>query len=399
MKLPEYRGRSQIVELPVNNNLKSGYLTPTLATKPSELIHRLKLSQPDNDIVLAIDTSGSQAEPKSALISYNNIISHCRSFSQSISIDPDTVWLNCMPMNHIAGVMIVYRCWFYHAAMLLHTHFNVKKIWRDLHLYSISHLSLVPRMLFLLLEYQLMIQKSSADDHLIPDLLPKSLSYVIVGGDKLSDILYQRAVAAGWPLFISYGMTEATSTVAIGQHPEQLQPLDGFSIRINAQGTLSLKGDMVISSYANGVDKYCFDNGWFSTNDQVQVKGDHLQFLGRDDDMIISGGETIAPEYIESLFSAAPGISDLAITKYRDDYSTDQCFSEKSSAEWGDTIVALVCGDIKPLKKWSQDHIKPCYRPEIFVELDQIPRNKLYKIDRKTIAEILHKKFKLSKSH
>ncbi|MCU7833765.1 MAG: AMP-binding protein [gamma proteobacterium symbiont of Taylorina sp.] len=357
-------------------------MIPTTVTKPADLINHLELYQPD-DIVLAIATSGSQAEPKIALISHKNIIAHCRSFVRSIPVNSRSMWLNCMPMSHIAGVMIVYRCWFYHTAMLLHDSFNVERVWRDLHLHPITHISLVPRMLFLLLEHQLMIQKNNIAD----STLPKSLSYVIVGGDKISDTLYQRAVLAGWPVYFSYGMTEAASTIAIGRNPERLKLLEGFSAIINAQGTLNIKGDMVISSYANPADNYRFDENGFKTNDRVQIEGDYLQFLGRNDYMIISGGESIAPEYIESLLSEAPGIKGLAIAKYRDDNPDNINADER-----GDTIVALVHGDIEQLKSWSQLHIKSCYRPRIFIKVEKIPINILYKIDRQAIEEILYKK-------
>ncbi len=324
------------------------------------------------NISLAIATSGSQAKPKIALINQNNIVSHCQSFSTVIPLDNQTVWLNCMPMNHIAGVIIIYRCWFNNATMVLHDEFDAKKIWDDIHRYKVSHISLVPKMLSRLLDYQM--------EYAQDVLPPKHLKYVIVGGDRLSGSLYRRADSAGWSIYISYGMTETTSTVAIGRTADTLKLLDGFDAHISSQGTLTIKGSMVISAYAGSnrdeIQNACFEKGCFKSNDLVELDERYIKITGRNDHMIISGGKNIAPEYIETLLSSVPGIDDIAIGKYR----YPDC-----KEEWGDTIVALVCGNSKQLKHWLQEHVKPCYQPRIFIEVEKIPRNSLGKINRKKI--------------
>ena len=332
---------------------------------------------PENS-ALAIATSGTQAKAKIAMISRQNIISHCQSFTKIISIDTSSVWLNCMPLNHIAGVMIVYRCWFNNASMVLHDDFDVKKVWHDMHHFSVSHLSLVPRMLSRLLEYSQHFE------------IPKSLKYVIVGGDKISDSLFQQAVYAGWPILISYGMTEATSTIAIGSKPDKLVPLDGFEIELTSEETLKIKGPMVFQGFFSGlisdsVDlnmKQC-NSRWFETNDRVRWDGKYLSIQGRNDDMIISAGKNIAPEYIESLFSTA-AIDDIAIGKIY-------------SSEWGDTIVALVCGDLDEFKRWIKEKIQSVYQPRFFVKVERIPRNLMGKIDRKAVQVLIDEKINIVK--
>ncbi len=313
---------------------------------------------------LAIATSGSQAKPKIALISRDNIISHCQSFVKRIPVEASSVWLNCLPLSHIAGVMIVYRCWFNNAAMLLHDDFNVQKVWRDIHHFSVTHISLVPRMLSLLLEHS---RGACVPDH---------LKYIIVGGDKLSDELFHRAESAGWPIYISYGMTEACSTIALGLSPNELIPLDGFEIDTAPDDVLSIKGPGVFSGYADsnaGITEY----EWFETNDCVLWDGHFLSILGRNDNMIISGGKNIAPDYIESLLQSSEFVRDIAIGKI-------------SNREWGDTIAALICGDLNEFKVWIKQEIPSPYRPRIFVEAETIPRNFMGKIDRKAVQQLIN---------
>lgn len=325
-------------------------------------------AQREVSIRLVVATSGSQAEPKIALISENNILHHCQSFHRMIPQDRNSIWLNCLPMNHIAGIMIVYRCWYHQSTMLLHKAFDVETIWKDVHRYAVTHISLVPVMLSRLL------------DHCQDVSPPESLRYVIVGGAKLSETLYQRAINAGWPLWISYGMTETTSTLALGRHPEQLTPLSGFEVCTGKQDILSVKGDMVISAYAND-DSKSFNDGWFETSDRVKLDTNSLQVLGRNDHIIISGGNNIAPEFIEQQLSSAPGVKDIAICKIQ----------SETSHEWGDTIAALVCGDLKTFQDWLEHHIESRYRPRYFVQTDKIPRTDIGKIDRKAVYKQVNK--------
>ncbi|MCW8933027.1 MAG: AMP-binding protein [Gammaproteobacteria bacterium] len=313
---------------------------------------------------LAIATSGSQAQPKIVLISRHNIISHCQNFVKIIPINSSSVWLNCMPLSHIAGVMIVYRCWFNNASMLLHDCFDAEKIWHDIHQYSVTHISLVPRMLSRLLD----LSQSSK--------IPESLKFVIIGGDKISDSLYQRAISAGWPLYISYGMTEATSTIAIGKTPDKLRPLNGFEIQVNSDQILKIKGAMVVENVVKkGTRRDLFDD-WFETNDRVNWNGQYISILGRNDNMIIAGGKNISPQYLESLLSESPFISDIAIGKSHND-------------EWGNTIIAIVCGNLDEFKKWIKNEIQSGYQPRIFIKVESVPRNLMGKIDRKAVSELI----------
>ncbi len=344
----------------------------------TELIKKIESSQSD-DIVLSIQTSGSQSQAKTALISRHNIIAHCQSFIQSIPIGSHSTWLNCMPLHHIAGIMIVYRCWYSKVAMILHDNFNEQKIWDDLYHKQITHISLVPRMLLRLLDYE-----SNLDSTNSQKKLPSSLKYILLGGDSLSEALYQRAINQGWPIIISYGMTEATSTIAIGYDPNQLELLADISARVDDNGVLELKGEMIISQYVEQSSLY---NGWLNTNDLVQINGNILNILGRNDHLIIRSGENIQPETIEQLLSKMPGVNDLAITKFR---------SEITINERGDSIVVLVANKHKIIdsiyiKSWIKENIKTFYQPDYILQVDKIPRTSLGKINRGTLQTFVNK--------
>ncbi len=379
--------------------LVQGYTRQQCVFPVSKHLTRLRtaglLSQSENfnhplipeGTALAVATSGSQAEPKIALISFNNIRAHCRSFYARVPVSSDSLWLNCLPLSHIAGLMIVYRCALGQAAMLLHQGFNAQQVWQDMFKYPVTHISLVPAMLAQLLDIQERLQIHE---------LPESLGYVIVGGDRLSASLYQRAMAHGWPLLISYGMTEATSTIALGKKVDQLLPLKGFKLCTDDDKTLYIKGDMVFSHYLYKEpsahidssaykkpheDSSCFDNGWFKTSDKVIIDQGQLTIIGRNDYMIISGGENLAPEAIEAMLLQAPVISDIAVGSMHHEI-------------WGQTIVALVAESLTEkqlvsFKIWLKEHTRSACRPRFFIPVSGIPRTELGKIDRRRVQTII----------
>ncbi|MCK5697884.1 MAG: AMP-binding protein [Gammaproteobacteria bacterium] len=328
-----------------------------------------------HNIALAIATSGSQAQPKIALISRQNIFSHCHYFVKIISLNSASIWLNCMPLNHIAGVMIIYRCWFNNACLLLHQGFDAQKVWSDIKHYAVTHISLVPRMLFKLLEFS---------QDIAP---PKSLKYALIGGDKISDSLYQRAVSSGWPIFISYGMTEASSTVAIGRTPEKLKIMDGFSAKLTPEGVLKLKGDMIFSGYTDRFIK-AVKQYWFITEDKVVLEKGYLSIIGRNDNMIIVGGENIAPEWIESLLISKPSSTD---------FFSDIAIGYSQHENWGHTIIALFCvpkiiqnnASIEAFECWIKHNIPSHYQPRQLIKVNKIPRNNMGKIRRTAIQQLI----------
>lgn len=327
------------------------------------------------DARLAMATSGTQNQPKIVLISECNILSHCQSLQQVIPLKQQSIWLNCMPLNHIAGIMIIYRCWFNHACMLLHPGFNAEQVWHDLNNSAVTHISLVPIMLARLLAI-------SGDTP-----APLSLKVALVGGDKISPTLLQQARSLGWPIYLSYGMTEATSTVAIGKNPYKLKLLPGITAKCDAHSNLLLKGKMFAETYANSKQKVKSTH-WFKTQDLAELHNNELHILGRKDISITSGGICISIEHIENLLNPA---IELASSQVK-----DIAIGSIEHKAWGQTVAALVNGNTEELKQWVNAHwqqhgIPAHYKPRLFINCDKIPRNNLGKISRGEVQKILNK--------
>lgn len=334
---------------------------------------------------LMLATSGSTDIPKVVLLTPENISASVHNTNQHLELLQTDLWLDCLPLFHIAGLMILYRCIAQGAAVVLHDSFNAEKVWHDLHQHPVTHLSLVPTMLLRLLE-----QANEAPP-------PDNLKSVLIGGAPLDPELAQRAIKLGWPLYMTYGMTETASQIASHrmelsdcsdqqiQIPVKLYENIEIQIRDNdgqvceGTGHIVLRGAQVMNGYANpnkqtgqGLDQ----EGWLLTSDMGQIdENRNLRVIGRADEVIISGGEKIHPAQVESLMTSCPGIDEVAVIGQQDKV-------------WGNILMAVHVGefDEKQVEHWCHEQFKGSWRPRLFKRMDSLPRLANGKLDRKALG-------------
>lgn len=318
---------------------------------------------------LIISTSGSEGQPRAVLLGETQLDAAAAAANACLNLAVGDLWLNCLPLYHIGGQSILWRCARAGAGILLHEGFSADMLTRDLAAYLVTHISLVPAMLARLLD-------------LCP-APPPSLRAVLIGGAALSRTLHERATAAGWPLYVSYGMSETAAQVATfrpadGPWHEGLvgHPLPGHEVRIGDDGRIRIRGPQVMSGYldGSGIDA----DGWLTTSDLGQLdEAGRLTVLGRADDMLISGGRNVHPQEIESCLAACPGVVDIAVTGLPDPV-------------WGDLVVALVVGpiDSDTLLAHARRHLPAAALPRRIHRLDHLPRNAAGKLERAALRHL-----------
>ena len=321
------------------------------------------------DIALIISTSGSEGAPKAVMLSDANLASAALAANQRLPLTAGDGWLACLPLHHIGGQSILWRCVQAQATVLLHEGFDAQRVTNALAHHHVTHISLVPAMLARLLE--------------IGATPPATLRHAIIGGAALSESLFERAQAAGWPLNPSYGMSEssaqiATWTPADGDWHEGLvgQALAGTEISLAADGRIRIRGTQRMAGYLG--EARLIDGEWFTTGDLGKIDAkSRLTVSGRADDMLISGGCNIHPGEVESCLAGCPGILDVAVTGIPD-------------AVWGDLVVALVVGQASPpeINAWCASRLLSAARPRRIVHLASLPRNPAGKLERKTLRQL-----------
>lgn len=333
-------------------------------------------------IQVIISTSGTSGAPRGAMLTVRNVHAAVIAARKRQELTVGDVWLNCLPLFHIGGLSILLRCSQAGACMVLHERFEPARVWEDLRKWRVTHLSLVPTMLALLLDFS----KESAP--------PKALRTVLVGGSALSAKLAQRAYHAGWSICPTYGLSEAASQVATGS-PINAHwcsgdvgfPLDGVRVDIvddygratQSEGRIRIAGATLMAGYANPeVTLGCglVDHAYISNDIGYIDKIGHLHVSGRADDRLISGGATIHPKEIEDQILNCPGVEDVAI-------------SARPDETWGQYLIAVVTGpvEVANLRAWCELHLPSFQRPREFLKLDEIPRTSLGKLQRRKLMD------------
>jgi len=252
-----------------------------------------------------IFTSGSTGEPRAAVLSLGNHLASARRANANIPLAAGDRWLLSLPMHHVAGFGVLFRCLVAGATIALPP--EGQPLDRTLYRLGVTHISLVARQLAQLL-----------DGGVLP-----GLKAVLLGGSAIPPALLDRALARALPIHTSYGMTETASQIAATRPQasrEELAtsgfPLGPETIRITSEGLIAVNGPSRFLGYWSGgrVEAPFDEAGWFVTGDLGHFDGEgRLCVAGRRDNMFIAGGENIQPEVVERALCALPGVTQAVV--------------------------------------------------------------------------------------
>lgn len=256
-------------------------------------------------------TSGSTGAPKAALLTVGNHVWSARGWAERLPLGSDDRWLLDLPLHHVGGLAIVYRCALAGAALAIPARGTPTA--ESVGALGATHASLVGTQLYRLL------RESRAP---IP-----VLRALLLGGSALPAALLDEAHARGLPVVPSYGLTEMASTVtatAPGAPRADLATsgriLPHRALRIR-EGVIEVNGPTRFAGYVEGERIVApFDpDGWFATGDLGHLdEAGRLVVTGRADSRFISGGEHVQPEAVEAALLALPGVARAVVVPVAD---------------------------------------------------------------------------------
>lgn len=319
-------------------------------------------------LALIIATSGSTGTPRGVRLPWRAVAAAARMSARALVLGRGDAWLACLPLYHVGGAMILYRCLRAGATAVVHEGFSVETVARDLAERRISHLSLVPPMLARLLDAG--VEPAS------------SLRCVLVGGAALTQALFRRAFAAGWPICPTYGMTETCAQATVNLRPcedwregDAGLPLPGVRIVAGADGRLSVATPARLGGYLGAAERA---PEWVATSDlgHVDAAG-HVHIRGRADDMLVSAGINVHPLEVEARLALCPDVREAGVTGLADPV-------------WGDVIACAYEGeaDAAALDGWCRAHLPEAHRPRRFLRVAHLPRLASGKLDRRALPAL-----------
>ena len=258
-----------------------------------------------------ISTSGSSGSAKMIGHTFENFYYSALGSNLILSLKKEHRWLLSLPLFHVGGVALLFRCFLSGACVVISDH-SLSEAIKTLH---ISHVSLVPTQLYRLIQNASMSALSS-------------LKALLIGGAPISSSLLESAKKLGLPVLPTYGLTEMSAQVTMemeilaeGVSAGSILPFR--QLKISSDGEILVKGKTLFHGYWDAI-KGAFElplkDGWFATSDTgyLNEKG-KLIVIGRKDNMFISGGENIHPEMIENALLEIPGISQAVVVPIDDE--------------------------------------------------------------------------------
>ena len=259
-----------------------------------------------------IFTSGSSGAPKAALHTFGNHYHSALGSNTNIALRPGDRWLHSLPLYHVGGLSILFRCMLAGATVALPQ--PGTSLGESIAGLGATHVSLVSTQLSWLLR---------EDAYLV------GLEAVLMGGGPVPPSLVDEALARGLPLHTSYGLTEMASQVTTtlpGASIEELRTagrvLPNREVSISKSGEILVRGETLFAGYVEGEepDRPLDAEGWFHTRDLGEIdESGYLRVGGRMDNLFISGGENIQPEEIEEVLCRLDGIDEAVVVPVLDE--------------------------------------------------------------------------------
>jgi O-succinylbenzoic acid--CoA ligase len=320
-----------------------------------------------------VATSGSTGSPRLVVLPPTALRASAE--ATAIRLGGPGRWLLALPADHVAGVQVVIRALIAGAAPVVQ---DLRAGFRPDGFAAATarlgpgrrYTSLVPTQLLRLVD-----TGGAALDALL------GYDAVLIGGAALDAGLRARAEAAGVRVVATYGMTEtAGGCVYDGV------PLDGVQVRLSADGRIVLGGPTLAAGYLDDPDAtdaaFAEHDGRreFRTGDLGRWTGGRLEVLGRADDVIVTGGEKVAPAAIERVLVAQPGVQAACVVGLPD-------------PEWGSVVGAVLVVDGSP----APDGLRAAVRatlgraavPRVLQTVDALPLRGIGKPDRAAVARLL----------
>jgi O-succinylbenzoic acid--CoA ligase len=332
-------------------------------------------SEPEPSPFALLWTSGTSGDPSAVPIFSGALEASADASVARLDLTERDRWYASLSLGHVGGLTLVHRAAQVGCTLLVRGRFSVEALVELIGRDGLTHASLVPTMLGRLLDMR------------EGEPVPSTLRCLLVGGAAAGDTLVASALEQGYPVALTYGLTEACSQVAtappklVAEKPGTVgPPIDGLELKIRVDGErvdgeISVRGETVSSGAADG-------EGWLRTGDLGRLDEDgHLWVSGRISDRIVTGGATVDPRTVERALESLRGVSAAAVAGVPDDV-------------WGEIVVALIVPDVgveldsEALMERARERLSASELPRRLEFVDELPLNANGKIDRAEVRAI-----------
>lgn len=303
---------------------------------------------------LLVHTSGSTGKPKPMLVEKRRMEASARITCQFLGLKRGDTALLCMPLDYIAGKMVVVRAIVWGLKLI-----DIPPCGHPLKQID------TPPVFAAMVPMQVFNSMQDADER----QKLWQIKHLIIGGGAISDEMAAELRQHPNAVWSTYGMTETLSHIALRrlsgpQASEWYEPFDGVNVSTNADGCLVIDAPTVCALP-------------LTTNDIAEIAADGRRFRirGRKDNVICSGGIKLQIEEMEA--------------KLRPYINVPFLISKRSDPKFGETVVMIAeTNDIESLKTICKERLNKYEQPHKYIAVDSIPTTETGKPARAKAMEI-----------
>lgn len=281
-----------------------------------------------DDVINMQYTSGTTGFPKGVMLSSRNIVNNGYWLAKGLAFTPADRLCLCVPLFHCFGCVIGVLGAYTHGACLCPVEsFDPRRVLETVERERCTALYGVPTMFLAELEdpaFDRFDLTSLRTGIMAGALCPEPLMRKVIDKMHLTEMT------------IAYGLTETSPglthtprdasleerTQTVGRVLPEIEvrivdPATGDDVPIGERGELWARGYVVMKGYYNMPDQTASTitpDGWLKSGDQASIDADgNVRITGRIKDLIIRGGENVAPKEIEDMLRQHPAIADVSV--------------------------------------------------------------------------------------
>lgn len=341
-----------------------------------------------DDLAALLYTSGTTGRSKGAMLTHENLLSNARVLTELWRISSADTLIHALPIFHTHGLFVAMNTSLIAGARVkFMSGFNIDAI-----------VAAIPEST-LMMGVPTFYTRLLGDDRLDRGLVANMRLFVSGSAPLLAETHAAFAERTGNCILERYGMTE-TSMITSNPHDGLRRagtvgrPLDGVEVRIagtdgqpvsgDEVGMIEVRGPNVCRGYWNnpeGTEEALLDDGFFITGDLGRFDEDgYLVIVGRQRDLIITGGYNVYPKEVEDVLNSIPGVSESAVFGV-------------PHAEFGEQVIASVVPetgaalDESALAEMVETRLARFKHPRKYLLTEELPRNAMGKVEKNVLRE------------
>ena len=359
-----------------------------LAARAEEATPAAPAPRAGDDLAAILYTSGTTGRSKGAMLTQGNLLSNALALVEAWRFGPEDVLIHALPVFHTHGLFVATNVTLAAgSSMIFQTRFDPDAVLAAMP--EATVLMGVPTFYTRLLDHP----------GLSAEAVRAMRLFVSGSAPMLAETHRAWEARTGHRILERYGMTETNMNTSNPYDGERRAgsvgpPLPGVEVRITGEGRASLpvgepgmvevRGPNVFAGYWNLPEKTAEElgpDGWFVTGDLGVLSEDgYLSIIGRQKDLVISGGYNVYPKEVEEALDAVPGVTESAVFGV-------------PHPDMGEAVVAVVVPE--PGARLDTDGLRDALagslarfkRPGRVFEVESLPRNTMGKVQKNVLRE------------